>query len=241
MSGRLFYLNIQNKLSQLLNPALCLTCGITVRSDEFICPHCLISLHLVPNPCSLCGLTNQAPSQSETSICPACRHNPPRWQRMIAPLIYQGNTRKLIHEFKFSEQIHHANALLTHLYRCYSSHPVEALIPVPLHKTRLLERGFNQAEEIAKILSQKLNIPVDRNSLHRIKETESQSGLSFNKRQKNILKAFEFKAGKQYHSIALVDDIITSGSTMSEICKVLKNSGIRHIQVWSLARVLKHD
>ena len=237
MLGRRIYYHIRQKLNNILNPALCLSCEISVKSTEFFCNYCLTSLERVPNPCTCCGL----PNKSTGSVCPACLHQPPRWQQMVAPLIYSGNTRKIVRGLKFNEQIHNANALLTHIQGYYASHQVEALIPVPLHKTRLLERGFNQSEEIASILSHKLNIPLDLISLKRVKATASQSGLSLNKRQINILKAFEFSPLQQYRSVAIVDDIITTGSTVSEICKILKKSGIRHIEVWSLARALKHD
>jgi len=160
---------------------------------------------------------------------------------MIAPLVYTGSVRKLIHDYKFNEQIHIANALLSGLYPYFEKRPVEVLLPVPLHPSRLLDRGFNQSAEIAKVLSRHLNIPFDTTSLRRIKSTEFQSGLSLNKRRKNLLKAFEYVPQQQYHSVALVDDVITSGSTMSEICKQLQKSGTQHIEVWSLARALKHQ
>jgi ComF family protein len=160
---------------------------------------------------------------------------------MIAPLIYQGQIRKQIHDLKFNEKIYVANALLSHLWPIYANRPVDVLLPVPLHQSRLLERGFNQSTEIALILSRHLNIPLDRHSLTRIKATEFQFGLSLSKRQKNLLKAFCFNPEKQYQSVAIIDDIITSGSTMTEICKQLRKSGIKNIEVWSLARALKHD
>lgn len=237
MSGRRFYLKIRQKLSQLLNPALCLSCGLSIESSAFLCADCQASLERVPNPCTHCALPNPA----DGSVCPACRHQPPRWQSVTAPLVFRGGARKLIHDLKFNEQIHIANALVTHFYALFPADKIEVLIPVPLHKSRLLERGFNQSEEIANCLSQWLDIPVDRSSLHRIKATAAQSGLSPHKRRKNILKAFEFNPPTNYQSVAIVDDVITTGSTMSEITKVLKRSGISHVEVWSLTRALKHD
>ncbi len=237
MSGRRIYINLRYKLSQILNPALCLTCGIPVSADSFICKYCVAALELVPTPCSSCGL----PNQTSRNTCPVCQHRPPRWHSMIAPLIYSANTRKIIQDLKFNEQLNNANALLTHILDYYRDHQVDVLIPVPLHTSRLLERGYNQAEEIATTLSRLLDIPVDRKSLKRIKATESQSGLSISKRHKNILKAFQFSPARCYKSAAIIDDIVTTGSTVSEISKVLKRSGIKHIEVWSLARALKHD
>ena len=118
---------------------------------------------------------------------------------------------------------------------------IDAILPVPLHSKRMLERGFNQSTEIAEQLSSRLHIPVDTLSLVRTRATESQSGLSLNKRRRNLIKAFHFDPCTPYQSVAIVDDVITSGSTMAEICKQIRRSGITEIQVWSLARALKQD
>lgn len=237
MSGRPFYINILHKFSQLLHPALCLSCGIPVNAKAFICSDCLEAMEIVHNPCSLCGLPNSEPD----SICPSCLHNPPVWNALTSPLIYRGYSRKCIHDLKFNEQMYIANVLVKHFHSRFESHKIEVLLPVPLHVTRLLERGYNQADEIANALSLQLNIPVDRKSLTRIKETEAQAGLSLNKRKNNIIRAFHFDNSRRYQCVAVIDDIITSGSTMSEICKNLRNAGVKHIEVWSLTRALKND
>ena len=238
MSGRPFYLNIRHRISQLFNPCLCLCCATPITSSRFICTDCQDALETVKNPCNLCGLPNPV---ADDPICPSCLHQPPLWQSLSAPLIYQGSARKLIQDLKFNEQIHIANALATHFHEYFNAPTVEVLLPVPLHINRLLERGFNQADEIANALSRQMGIPVDRKSLSRIKETEPQAGLSLNKRRNNTIKAFHYNSSHRYKSVAIIDDIITSGSTMTEICKTLKKSGIKHIQVWSLARALRHD
>ena len=160
---------------------------------------------------------------------------------MIAPLRYDSTTRRLIHDLKYHEKLHVADALVQHYADCYQSQNIDAIIPVPLHRDRLLERGYNQSLEIAQAMSRHLHIGVDNNSLKRIKATGSQAGLSLNQRQRNIRKAFQYSSRKNYRSVAIVDDIITSGSTVNEISKVLQGSGIEHIQVWGLARALKHD
>lgn len=237
MSGRLIYRKLLDQLGRWFNPGLCLTCGVPIGQADFICCDCRDELPRVVNPCQLCGLPNPA----DGTICPACRHRPPRWQRMIAPLVYRGSSQRLIQDFKFNERIFTANALLTHLYPSYANQPVEVLLPVPLHRDRLRERGFNQSEEIAMQLSRRLGIALDRRSLHRIRATETQSGLSLPKRRKNILKAFAYEPIEHYRSVAVVDDVITSGSTVTEVCKLLQRSGVKDIQVWALARALKRD
>ena len=226
---------IRRFLARALNPALCLACRVPINSDQFLCRHCRDSLPRVENPCEQCGLPNHASG----NLCPACLIKPPRWQRMTAPLMYAASTRRLIHELKFNDQIHIANALTTHFHGHFIGQDVDCLIPVPLHRSRLLDRGFNQSEEIARKLSTLLGIPLNLESLRRQRATQSQSGLSLNKRRQNILKAFSYEPDKKYRSIAVVDDIITTGSTVDEICKTLHQGGVQTVHVWALARALK--
>jgi ComF family protein len=237
MSGRRIYLNIRHKLRRILNPALCQICGVPVSPDHYYCQCCWAEFKPVNNACLRCGLPNHASGD----ICPVCLHSPPPWQRMLAPLVYSGYMRDEIHRFKYSYQLEIAQTLLERLHAGFKSEKqIEALIPVPLHKSRVLQRGFNQSEEIARILSAYLNIPVDRYCVKRIRETQPQTGLSPSKRRNNIRRAFEYTPDKPYQSLAIIDDVITSGSTMSEICRILRRKGVKHIEVWSLARTLKN-
>ncbi len=235
MSGRRFYLNIKHRLTTALNPALCQLCGIPVSADAYLCMHCQTALRTVPNPCLLCGLPNPA----EGDICAACLKNPPRWARMVAPLIFGGHTRQLLLQLKYAGQLHQARVLLTHILAAYRQRPVEVLLPVPAHRHKLTGRGYNQAQEIAKILSDRLSLRLDDRSLIKIRQTDAQSGLNLHQRRRNIRGAFEYRSRCDYRSVAIVDDIITSGSTMHEICRLLHKVGVEHVEVWSVARTLK--
>ena len=160
---------------------------------------------------------------------------------MVAPLIYQGLSRDLLIQLKFAESLHLANSLVSAVidpFRTGKPMP-EVLLPVPLHRNRLLDRGYNQAFEIARTLSHLLGIPVDTHSLSRIRDTDSQSGLSAYKREKNILKAFAYQPATPYSHVAVVDDIVTTGSTANEITKTLHRGGVEFVEIWGLARVSK--
>jgi ComF family protein len=160
---------------------------------------------------------------------------------MVAPLIYQGLARDLLIQLKFSESLHLANSLASAVvghFRTDKPTP-EVLLPVPLHRNRLLDRGYNQAFEIARTLSHLLDIPVDTHALSRIRDTDSQSGLSAYKREKNILKAFAYQSSKSYSHVAVVDDIVTTGSTANEITRTLHRAGVVCVEIWGLARVSK--
>lgn len=236
MSGRQIRATLRAFITRALDPALCLGCAHLLKPGQYFCQACGSTLKRVLRPCTLCGIENP----SSDPICARCLYDPPRWQKMIAPLIYQGFSRDLLLQLKFSESLHLANSLTHHLItRFRQSKPLpEVLLPVPLHRNRLLDRGYNQAFEIARILSQLLDIPLDKRSLLRIRHTESQSGLSAAKREKNILGAFAYQPTAVYKHVAVVDDIVTTGSTANEISKTLHKAGVKNVEIWGLARVL---
>ena len=237
MSGRRIQARFQRLASQLLNPAICLGCAYALKPGQFFCANCITELKRLNNPCNLCGLENATSGNS----CAACLYDPPRWQKMTAPLIYQGLTRNLLIQLKFAESLYLASSLVSATIDHFrDSKPLpEVLLPVPLHRKRLLDRGYNQAFEIAQALSHLLDIPVNTRALSRIRDTDSQSGLSAYQREKNILKAFAYDTSTPYSHVAVVDDIVTTGSTANEITKTLHRAGVRCVEIWGLARVSK--
>ena len=237
MSGRRIQARLQRLGARLLDPALCLGCAHPLKPAQFFCANCYSELQIIINPCIRCGLENNTTGNH----CAACLYDPPKWQNLVAPLIYQGLARDLLLQLKFAQSLHLANSLVSSVIHHFhsSQSPPEVLLPVPLHRKRLLDRGFNQAFEIARILSQLLDIPVDTRALRRIRDTDSQSGLSANQRQKNILKAFAYQPSTPYSHVAVVDDIVTTGSTANEITKTLHRAGVGHVEIWGLARVSK--
>lgn len=160
---------------------------------------------------------------------------------MIAPLQYRGLARDYLLQLKFSEALYLAKTLTQQCLDPFleSSPEPEVLIPVPLHRTRLFERGYNQAHEIASFWSQALGIPIDRHALTRLRATPSQSGLSAAQRALNVRKAFAYSPRREYRHVALIDDIVTTGSTVTEITKTLHRAGVEYVEVWALARVYR--
>jgi ComF family protein len=224
-------------LGQTIDPKLCPGCQHQLNTSQTFCPRCLERLARVANACQLCGLENQGNGE----ICAACLYDPPRWQNLIAPLQYRSLARELLLQLKFGESLYHANNLASTVIKSFvTTRPPEVLLPVPLHHNRFIDRGFNQALEIARILSTQLDIPLDTHMLLRIRDTEAQAGLTANQREKNILKAFSCANTATYRHVAVVDDIVTTGSTANEITKTLHRSGIETVEIWGLARVVKY-
>ena len=155
-----------------------------------------------------------------------------------APFIHQGITRYLIASLKFNKQYKSAR-LLSFLLADYLAKSVERpelIIPIPLHKQRYKKRGFNQSIEIAKNLSKMLDIPLDTKSCIRQRDTAHQVGLSSEDRRKNIKNAFVVRKAIKANHVAIVDDVITTGSTANELAIVLKKAGVSRVDVWSCSR-----
>ena len=113
----------------------------------------------------------------------------------------------------------------------------QALIPMPLHPRRQRERGFNQALEITKSISRHLDIPIIKNAVIRSKNTLSQTTLSAKERKKNMRQVFELTDKTiQYHHVAIIDDVVTTGVTVNELAKTLKRANIDQIDIWACAR-----
>ena len=160
---------------------------------------------------------------------------------MRIPYHYRGLVRDYLIQIKFDAALHLAYTLTQYgalELRDFDTRP-EVLIPVPLHESRLLERGYNQADEIAKLWSQASGIEVDRQALKRHRATPSQSGLSAAQRAVNLRQAFSYCPRREYRHVAIVDDIVTTGSTISEITRLLHRHGVEYVEVWALARAYR--
>lgn len=191
--------------------------------------------------CGGCG----APLQYFARHCGNCRQNEPSWDRMVVVGHYAEPLSYLIHRFKFQKQFWLdrtlARLLLLALYEARRTHALsfpQAIIPVPLYHLRQWQRGYNQADLLAKELSKWLEIPCLSHIVKRVKHTHTQRGLTAAARRQNLKNAFEVDLSTPfpYECVALVDDVITTGSTLNEIAKQLRKLGVKEIQVWGIAR-----
>lgn len=225
-----------NFVQNILFPPTCILCHNSGITGKDICQLCLEQLPKNDNYCYQCG--NNLTQQSHNKRCGTCAKNPPLYQRTYAPFLYQGAISSLITDLKFRHHYKNARLLGTLLADTLqkNSKLPDCIIPVPLHKNRYRERGFNQSIEIAKIVAQRLNVSLELNACIRHRDTPHQVGLSAQQREVNILDAFSITKSFHYQHVAIVDDVMTKGATVNEMAKVLTQAGVMTIEVWVCAR-----
>jgi ComF family protein len=239
---------ILSGLTEGIFPKKCISCLSIIDShpeDEpegsLFCPVCRITLNRIESPsCRICGLPLNSP-EGEDFTCIRCRKNPPYFDSAISSYLYGAAIKDVVERFKFRNSPH--LALLLSRLMLSDDHAgripdVSMVIPVPLHFKKLLRRGYNQSSLLSKYVSGFLKIPVMFNVLKRVKNTQSQSELSFREREANVRNSFSVKKGVNLDglNILLVDDVLTTGSTASSCAKELKKHGAKEVHVLTLAR-----
>lgn len=227
---------IKQWLLYIFFPNTCFCCGRDLPHDNQspLCRDCTIKLEPVCGLiCQRCGL----PLKSGGAHCFNCRGSKAakyKCSYIRSALCFNEPSRALIHAFKYEKYIRIAKFFAPLMYKTFKENPpffeAEALIPVPIHKSRLKQRGFNQAEILAKHLAVYCTLPCE-DILIRKRKTESQTKLNRKQRQQNITDAFEIKKGAKIKGRAfiLIDDVCTTGATLEECAKVLKAAGAREV------------
>ena len=174
-------------------------------------------------------------------MCRRCVSRPPRFHRTVAPLAYDYPVDRLLLGLKFGRRIHLARALAQAIAGNVRAQVAAGLLdmpdtltPVPLHPRRLAERGFNQAEEIARFVGRELGLPVSSGNCRRVRHTRMQSRLSDDERLSNVAGAFECSGAPPRP--AIVDDVVTTGATADALAGTLIGAGAEQVQVWAVAR-----
>ena len=243
--------SFSKNLLNFLLPPTCHICKLPIKeyNNPYICRFCWEKIKFIEEPvCPCCGMpfkSNVTLIKSPDFLCGECREKKRYFTKTIAVGVYEGTLSEAIHIFKYQKKqtmVKHLNAMITDalLQRLADS---DMIIPVPLHKRRLNERGFNQSLLIAHYLSKRLCIPISIDGLQRVRWTRPQIELSKDERLKNVRGAFAMGAGlKPVHTIkekkiVLVDDVYTTGATVNECAKVLKKAGASEVVVFTIARV----
>lgn len=227
------------KFSTQFFPLSCLLCDLQSDTEHAICQSCFMTLPIAKSNCQQCGLPAHA--ADIFTLCGACLSNPPPFDRTTALFDYAAPISTLIWKLKFRGDLSIAHLFAKYWIDFIEKHDAKSalpdvIIPVPLHPTRLKQRGFNQAVEIAKPIGKYFQIPVDVRSCIRIRNTQTQSSLPAHQRKHNVTNAFALSHTIDAKHVVILDDVMTTGNTTSEISYLLKKVGVEKIDVWCCAR-----
>jgi ComF family protein len=220
-------------LGQVLLPARCLVCGERGAGGQDLCHDCRVALPWNGSACARCALPLPVPAPR----CGRCRTAPPPFDGSHAALRYGFPLDRLLPRLKFHGDLA-AGRLLAELgAEALAAAPrPQLLLPVPLHPARLRQRGYDQALELARPLAQALGLPLCADRLRRQRATAAQSELGAQARKRNVRDAFALRASPLPAHVAVFDDVMTTGATLAECCRLLKRAGVARVDAWAIAR-----
>jgi ComF family protein len=232
-------------LKAIVYPKVCLSCKkkLAEKSDEeILCSQCQGKIKKnLPPFCASCGRQLDKRWFTE-NICPACQKKDLSFDRAYSPCSYEGVVKELIHKFKYNGSQHLGeplSRLMSEFVREYSLpiDYVDCIIPVPLHKTRLREREFNQSEILGKHLAREFNKELVSNAIERFRHTKTQTELITDQRASNVKDCFRVIDPRTIKdkNILLIDDVLTTGATSSEAAAALKDAGANIVLVLTIA------
>lgn len=225
--------NVKEELINIIYPRTCPICGEILQNNNLqVCGTCKKKIKYVKEPaCKKCGKQLQV---EEQELCFDCFKNKHNFTRGIALYCHDEWTRRSIYNFKYNNKREYAKIYANEINLRYRSKieqwNVDYLIPIPLHKSKLKARGYNQAEDLCKELSKVFMIPMLRNGVCRVKKTLPQKELNDKQRINNLKKAFKIgNIDVKSKRVILIDDIYTTGATINSVAEVLVNSGVKDI------------
>ena len=239
--------DVVQALIHLVFPSGCASCQTPLwqTSIPFFCQSCWGKLSLLPEPyCPQCGRPFASPvalTHSPTHVCGACREHPPAFSKAWSVFAYQTPLKEALALFKYRGKVTLAHPLARLLIQHLPSlPPVDVIMPVPLHAQRLREREFNQSALLANPLSQHLGLPLILGGLIRTRPTVPQTSLTRKERLTNLRGAFSVSqpVAIQGKAILIIDDVMTTGTTLHECAHTLRQAGSGPVYGLTLARMV---
>jgi ComF family protein len=229
-------------LSSLFYPATCVVCSGDLERPEYLCESCRSRAPRITSPfCAKCSEPFSG-AITQTFSCANCEHRTLHFDSAVAAYRSRGLVRKLVHDFKYGHQRHLRHPLAEWLGEAVNDSRLrgrrfDLIVPVPLHPARERERGFNQATLLAELLARQVAVPL-RPVLERIRYTITQTAYDRAERMENLHDAFRLRKNtnvRELH-VLLIDDVLTTGSTLSECARVLKEAGAISVHAATAAR-----
>jgi ComF family protein len=224
---------IGHRLGLALLPARCLVCGEAGSGGQDLCEACREAMPFNRVACWRCALPLVA-----AGVCGTCVQTPPPFAASRAAFVYAFPVDGLLPRLKFRGDLAAGRLMSQLMVEAFAGAPrPAALVPVPLHPSRLRQRGYDQALELARPLASALALPLHADALRRVRATGAQSELDAASRAHNVRGAFFARAGQLPGHVALVDDVMTTGATLAECTRALHRAGVARVEVWVAARV----
>lgn len=240
-------LTVLSSAINLVLPPRCIGSGDIVDSPGMISPAFWQELHFISAPyCDLCG-TPFSLDVAEGSLCAACIETEPVFDQARAAIVYNDASRKAVLDFKYGDRLHAVKTFVPWMERAGAAMITgcDIILPVPLHPRRLWLRRFNQAGILAQALAKKHGKIYLPDALRRTRFTSTQKGLSRKERHMNVRNAFIVPENRTHSlsgkTVVLIDDVFTSGATLNECARILKNAGAKTVHVLTIARVTRDD
>ena len=229
-------------LVSLFYPPLCAVCSVSVGFEDYLCPSCAAKAPRIKPPfCSKCSEPFDG-AITEAFSCANCAHRILHFEAAVCAYRSRGVVRSLLHQFKYGHQIHLRHPVADWLAATLDDPRLrdrrfDLVVPVPLHPARKRERGFNQAELLAELLSARAGLTL-KNALERIRYTTTQTAFDRAERMENLHNAFRLRKKLDVRGlrVLLIDDVLTTGSTLSECARVLKAGGALSVHAATAAR-----
>lgn len=228
-----------------LLPPRCGGCGESIDQTHALCSVCWSRLSFITKPfCETCGFPFELEG-GDGVACGPCLRSPPLFTQLRSAFCYEDRSRDLILRFKHGDATYLTPLLVRWMEVAGRDllEKADLLLPVPLHWRRLIKRGYNQAAFLAQGLAKRTNRVCFPSVLRRVRSTESQGHLTLLERRKNVSRAFYVRERDEKillgKSVLLIDDVFTTGATVTECTKALKKAGARDVAVLTLARVVK--
>ncbi len=224
------------RVQRVLYPPTCVLClGPGIRGLD-LCGVCAGALPRIRHACAGCALPLSRPG---VALCGTCQRGASAQDRALAVFHYAPPVDHLIQGLKFRARLVYGRLLgelLAEAVLEAALEPPDRLVPVPLHPQRLRERGYNQSLVLARYAGRRLGVPVCAREVRRVRHTPPQTGLPARQRRVNLRGAFALTGALEGQCIAIVDDVMTTGATVSELARALRRAGVRQVQVWCCAR-----
>lgn len=220
------------RLEDWVLPSACLLCAAPLPARHYLCGACDAALPWLGSTCARCAMP-----LPDAGVCGRCQQQPPRHDAALAALRYEPPVAQWVQQLKFHRALAHARLMGDLLARRLPpAPPIDAIVPVPLHTHRLRGRGFNQALEIARPIATRFGLPLLMDKLVRTRATAAQTELPRARRRANVRKAFAVRGDLRGLRIAVVDDVMTTGSTLDGVAAALKRAGATAVHAWVVAR-----